>query len=56
MVILKEGEKLYMGLVAIMTSHVKEISKSIEEATQGDFFLEELNRKWNDYKDAILNV
>lgn len=56
MVILKEGEKLYMGLVAIMTSHVKEISKSIEEATQGDFFLEELNRKWNDYKDAILDV
>jgi len=39
-VIVNEGEKLYTGLVTIMTSHVKEISKSIEIASQGDFFLE----------------
>ncbi|GAU50481.1 hypothetical protein TSUD_409660 [Trifolium subterraneum] len=45
-----------MGSVSIMTSHVKEISKSIEEAAEGDFFLEELSRKWNDYKMAIQTI
>ncbi|KAG6766085.1 hypothetical protein POTOM_030150 [Populus tomentosa] len=52
MVLHKFGEKLYNGLVATMTSHLKEISKSIE-AAQGDSFLEELNRKWNDHNKAL---
>ncbi|XP_022733424.1 cullin-3A-like [Durio zibethinus] len=52
MVLHKFGEKLYSGLVTTMTAHLKEISKSIE-AAQGDFFLEELNRKWNDHNKAL---
>ncbi|XVE91471.1 hypothetical protein REPUB_Repub01dG0012800 [Reevesia pubescens] len=52
MVLHKFGEKLYSGLVTTMTSHLKEISKSIE-AAQGDLFLEELNRKWNDHNKAL---
>ncbi|KAG6759400.1 cullin-3A [Populus alba x Populus x berolinensis] len=52
MVLHKFGEKLYDGLVATMTSHLREISKSIE-AAQGDSFLEELNRKWNDHNKAL---
>ncbi|KAG8500032.1 hypothetical protein CXB51_003561 [Gossypium anomalum] len=52
MVLHKFGEKLYSGLVATMTAHLKEISKSIE-AAQGDLFLEELNRKWNDHNKAL---
>ncbi|KAJ6689421.1 hypothetical protein OIU85_005789 [Salix viminalis] len=52
MVLHKFGEKLYNGLVATMTSHLKEISKSTE-AAQGDSFLEELNRKWNDHNKAL---
>ncbi|XP_015895103.1 cullin-3A [Ziziphus jujuba] len=52
MVLHKFGEKLYMGLVNTMTSHLKEISKTIE-AAQGGFFLEELNRKWNDHNKAL---
>ncbi|CAJ2647921.1 unnamed protein product [Trifolium pratense] len=56
MVILGQVTRLYMVSVTIMTSHVKEISKSIEEAAEGDFFLEELSRKWNDYKMAIQNI
>ena len=52
MVLHKFGEKLYNGLVATMTSHLREISKSVE-AAQGDSFLEELNRKWNDHNKAL---
>ncbi|KAF5741594.1 cullin-3A [Tripterygium wilfordii] len=52
MVLHKYGEKLYSGLVTTMTSHLREISKSIE-AAQGDSFLEELNRKWNDHNKAL---
>ncbi|XP_022776882.1 cullin-3A-like [Durio zibethinus] len=52
MVLNKFGEKLYSGLVTTMTAHLKEISKSIE-AAQGDLFLEELNRKWNDHNKAL---
>ncbi|XP_057948818.1 cullin-3A [Malania oleifera] len=52
MVLHKYGEKLYSGLVATMTSHLKEISKSIE-AAQGGLFLEELNRKWTDHNKAL---
>uniref|UniRef100_A0A2P2MAG6 Cullin family profile domain-containing protein n=1 Tax=Rhizophora mucronata TaxID=61149 RepID=A0A2P2MAG6_RHIMU len=52
MVLHKFGERLYSGLVATMTLHLKEISKSIE-ASQGDSFLEELNRKWNDHNKAL---
>ncbi|CAN0923684.1 CUL3A [Linum grandiflorum] len=52
MVLHKFGEKLYSGLVSTMTAHLKEISKSIE-AAQGDSFLEELNRKWNDHNKAL---
>ncbi|KAK9750794.1 hypothetical protein RND81_02G222400 [Saponaria officinalis] len=52
MVLHKYGERLYSGLVATMTAHLKEISKSIEVA-QGDSFLEELNRKWADHNKAL---
>lgn len=52
MVLHKFGEKLYSGLVSTMTSHLKEIAKSIE-AAQGDLFLEELNRKWAEHNKAL---
>lgn len=52
MVLHKFGEKLYSGLVTTMTSHLKEISKSIE-AAQGGMFLEEMNRKWTDHNKAL---
>ncbi|XP_010257131.1 PREDICTED: cullin-3A-like [Nelumbo nucifera] len=52
MVLHKFGEKLYSGLVTTMTTHLKEISKSIE-AAQGSLFLEELNRKWADHNKAL---
>ncbi|MQL77050.1 hypothetical protein Taro_009434 [Colocasia esculenta] len=52
MVLHKFGDKLYSGLVTTMTFHLKEISKSIE-AAQGDFFLEELNRKWEEHNKAL---
>ncbi|RWR78357.1 cullin-3A-like protein isoform X1 [Cinnamomum micranthum f. kanehirae] len=52
MVLHKYGEKLYSGLVATMTWHLKEISKCIESA-QGGLFLEELNRKWGDHNKAL---
>ncbi|KAM7511348.1 hypothetical protein LguiB_010223 [Lonicera macranthoides] len=44
--------KLYSGLVSTMTSHLKDIAKSIE-AAQGPLFLEELNRKWTDHNKAL---
>ncbi|KAK8949402.1 Cullin-3A [Platanthera zijinensis] len=52
MVLHKFGEKLYSGLVATMTWHLKEMSKSIESA-QGGLFLEELNRQWADHNKAL---
>lgn len=52
MVLYKFGEKLYTGLVTTMTSHLKEISQSIESA-QGEIFLEEINRKWVDHNKAL---
>ncbi|KAM7511351.1 hypothetical protein LguiB_010226 [Lonicera macranthoides] len=52
MVLHKFGEKLYSGLVSTMTSHLKDIAKSIE-AAQGPLFLEELNRKWTDHNKAL---
>ncbi|GKV08719.1 hypothetical protein SLEP1_g20313 [Rubroshorea leprosula] len=52
MVLHKFGEKLYSGLVATMTFHLKEICSSIE-AAQGGLFLEELNRKWADHNKAL---
>ncbi|KAJ0988326.1 hypothetical protein J5N97_006682 [Dioscorea zingiberensis] len=52
MVLHKYGEKLYSGLVATMTWHLKEISRSIE-AAQGGLFLEELNRKWEEHNKAL---
>ncbi|XP_024638917.1 cullin-3A [Medicago truncatula] len=52
MVVHKFGEKLYSGLVATTTSHLKEIARSLE-ATEGSSFLEELNRKWNDHNKAL---
>ena len=47
MVLHKFGEKLYSGLVATMTGHLKDIAQSVE-AAQGGSFLEELNRKWKE--------
>lgn len=52
MVLHKFGEKLYSGLVMTMTLHLQEMAKTIE-AAQGDLFLEELNRKWNDHNKAL---
>ncbi|MCI43631.1 cullin-3-like protein, partial [Trifolium medium] len=52
MVLHKFGERLYSGLVATMTLHLKDIAQSIE-AAQGGSFLEELNRKWNDHNKAL---
>ncbi|KAK9675872.1 hypothetical protein RND81_11G037400 [Saponaria officinalis] len=52
MVLHKYGERLYSGLVATMTAHLKEISKSIE-AAQGGSFLDELNRKWAEHNKAL---
>ncbi|XP_059640189.1 cullin-3A-like [Cornus florida] len=52
MVLHKFGDKLYSGLVSTMTSHLKEIAKSIE-AAQGGLFLEELNRKWAEHNKAL---
>ncbi|KAM0936356.1 putative cullin protein, neddylation [Dioscorea sansibarensis] len=52
MVLHKYGEKLYSGLVATMTSHLKDISRSIE-AAQGGLFLEELNSKWEEHNKAL---
>lgn len=52
MVLHKHGEKLYSGLVSTLTSHLREIAKSIEVA-QGPSFLEELNRKWTDHNKAL---
>ncbi|OIV90285.1 hypothetical protein TanjilG_08322 [Lupinus angustifolius] len=52
MVLHKFGDKLYSGLVMTMTSHLREISQSIESA-QGEIFLEELNRKWADHNKAL---
>ncbi|GMH01712.1 hypothetical protein Nepgr_003551 [Nepenthes gracilis] len=52
MVLHKFGEKLYSGLVLTMTTHLKEISKSVE-AAHGGSFLEELNRKWADHNKAL---
>ncbi|XP_059670320.1 cullin-3A-like [Cornus florida] len=55
MVLHKFGERLYSGLVSTMTSHIKEMAKSIE-AAQGGLFLEELNRKWTDHNKALQMV
>ncbi|KAE9597373.1 putative cullin [Lupinus albus] len=52
MVLHKFGEKLYSGLVATMTGHLKDIAKSVE-AAHGGSFLDELNRKWNDHNKAL---
>ncbi|KAH9609527.1 hypothetical protein KSS87_023476 [Heliosperma pusillum] len=52
MVLHKYGERLYSGLVATMTTHLKEISRTIEVA-QGGSFLEELNRKWAEHNKAL---
>ncbi|KAK2365829.1 cullin-3A [Trifolium repens] len=55
MVLQKFGEKLYSGLVTTMTSHLRQISQSIESA-QGEIFLEELNRKWVEHNKALLMI
>ncbi|KAL8124509.1 cullin-3A-like [Apium graveolens] len=52
MVLHKYGEKLYLGLVSTLTSHLEEIAESIG-AAQGPSFLEELNRKWTDHNKAL---
>ncbi|KAK4261129.1 hypothetical protein QN277_004173 [Acacia crassicarpa] len=52
MVLHKFGERLYSGLVTTMTAHLKDIANSVETA-QGESFLEEINRKWNDHNRAL---
>ena len=51
MVLYNFGDKLYSGLVATTTSHLKEIARSVE-ATERSSFLEELIRKWKDHNEA----
>ena len=48
-------EQLYSGLVMTMTSYLSEIYKLIQDAL-GDLLLEELNRKWADYKKALETI
>jgi cullin 3 len=55
MVLDNYGDKLYFGLVATITYHLKEIATSIE-ATQGDSFLEELNSKWNHHHKSLEHI
>ena len=55
MVLHKFREQLYSGLVMTMTSYLSEISKLIQYA-QGQLLLEELNRKWADYKKALETI
>ena len=52
MVLHKFGEQLYSGLVMTMTSYLSEISKVIQDV-QGELLMEELNRKWADYRKAL---
>ncbi|RHN45483.1 putative cullin protein, neddylation [Medicago truncatula] len=52
MILHQFGDKLYSGLVATMTSHLKEMARSVA-ATEGSSFLEELNTKWNDHNEAL---
>lgn len=52
MVLHKFGDKLYTGLVTMMTYLLKMMSVSIE-AAQGGLFLEELNIKWTDHNKAL---
>ncbi|KAJ3677356.1 hypothetical protein LUZ60_003080 [Juncus effusus] len=52
MVLYKFGEKQYSGLITTVSWHLKEMSKSIE-ISQGNFFLEELNRKWEDHTKSM---
>ncbi|GAU51519.1 hypothetical protein TSUD_413860 [Trifolium subterraneum] len=52
MVLNNYGDKLYFGLVATMTYHLREIATSIE-GTHGDFFLEELSIKWNHHHNSL---
>ena len=55
MVLHKFREQLYSGLVMTMTSYLSEIYKLIQDAI-GDLLLEELNRKWADYKKALETI
>nr|XP_043638688.1 cullin-3A-like [Erigeron canadensis] len=52
MVLHKFGEKLYVGLVSTMTSHLMTMSNCIENAN-GGMFLEELNNRWDDHNKAL---
>lgn len=48
MVLHKHGPRLYNGLVATLTAHLKTIATKIE-ATQGVPFLDELKRRWAEH-------
>mmetsp|Transcript_27729 Transcript_27729/g.70664 ORF Transcript_27729/g.70664 Transcript_27729/m.70664 type:complete len:735 (-) Transcript_27729:440-2644(-) len=48
MVLHKHGLRLYNGLVATLTAHLKDIASKVE-ATQGVPFLQELKRRWGDH-------
>ncbi|URD85928.1 Cullin protein neddylation domain [Musa troglodytarum] len=46
------GEKLHSGLATTVTTHLQEVSASIE-AARDDQFLEELNRRWSEHDKAL---
>ncbi|XP_045818356.1 cullin-3A-like [Trifolium pratense] len=52
MVLLKDGEKLYCGIMTTLAAEIREILALIESAGDENF-LEELNRKWMHHKVAL---
>ncbi|MED6187974.1 Cullin-3A, variant 2 [Stylosanthes scabra] len=54
MVLHKFGEKLYSGLVATMTGHLKEIAKSVEAAQGGSFLEEDYNKALRMIRDILM--
>jgi len=52
MVLHRFGDELYNGLVDTISRHLQEIAKLIE-ATQGNLFLEELNKRWLDHNKSM---
>ncbi|GAB2214413.1 hypothetical protein Droror1_Dr00018758 [Drosera rotundifolia] len=52
MVLHNFGDKLYSGLVAIMSARLETVGKTIEDA-QGGSFLDELNREWIEHVKSM---
>ncbi|OVA14101.1 Cullin [Macleaya cordata] len=52
MVLQGYGEEMYSGLVTTVTTHLQQVSKSVQSA-QGVTFLEELDKKWREHNEAL---